>query len=491
MDEGKTIVGIFTVNSKTGLSGSLSLKGPASELHLWYSGLLDLRFNDKQIVTGDLDNGEKVSLIDCVYVKGHGLYGVVPGGTQHDWYFPYYAVIGRRVFSPSENSISKVSFVLDDAGILFHDRKSYGTLWLEAEEVENLKSIGSFSRIPFTADPPIIAYFTGKREIFAAETTVGRISAINSHSAGHGGDSGGAYIKNQIRVSIEFDSPLNIHEMDRRLQKTMRFFEIIVGRPQRLVEVNVKHVDDDNKTPLSTAYINTYPNPDRHTDDSKRHHHSVLINAVEQPEKFVRLINGWMKRDEMWNHARMRFSWGWRKQRSYDADRIVGAANMFDLMPNDALPVEFTLPYDLEAAVRDCNLRIKRLPQSSERDAVLNALGRIRKPSLKKKIRHRAARITDVIGSLVPEIDFVTDRAVDLRNRYVHGDKSGRQEEGSGHSLIFMTNTLEFVFCVSDLVESGWDLGAWVQQDKIPAHPFESYISNYKQDLSELKSECS
>ena len=494
MSEDKAIVlktGIFSVSSHTQLSGTLSLKGRDSELHLWANNMPYLKMSEKQAITGILDNGEKVSLIDCVYLRGTRGHSVQYGATQHGWYFPHYVMVGPRYFSPSENDISYVSFILDDAGILFHDRKSYGTLWLEAEEVENLKSIGPFSKIPFTADNSIIAYFTGKREIFSAETAIGRISATNSHNAGHGGPSGGAYIKSQIRVRIEFDSPVNMHEMDRRLQKAMRFFEIIVGRPQRLVEVNVKHVDDDNQTPLSTAYINTYPNLDRHSDDAKRHHYDVLIDAVEQPDKFAGLISDWLKRDEHWHDARMRFSWGWEKHRSYDADRIVGAANMFDLIPKDAFPKDVTLQCDLEAAVQESKGRFKNLPQSSERDAVLTELGKVGKLSLKEKIRHRVVKITNVIGELIPEVDFVTDQAVDLRNLYVHGDRSGRQKEGSGHSMIFLTNTLEFVFCVSDLLDSGWDLDAWVRWDKIPGHPFTNFISEYKQDLSVLKGEYS
>lgn len=480
--------GTFSVSSHTQLSGTISLKGRDSELHLWANNMPYLDLSGNHAITGVLDDGKKVSLIDCVHLRGTRGQSVQYGATQHGWYFPSYVVVGPRYFSPSENDISWVSFIVDDAGILFNDRKSFGTLTLKGEEYEHLKSIKSFSKVPLTTDNPIIAYFTGKREIFSAETVIGTISA--KHMPGYViGRPDGVRITNQIRIFIAFNSPVNIHEMDRRIRKVTRFLDIVVGRPQNLVEVDVMHADDDLKTGLSSTYINMYPNHDRHDDESESHHHATLIDAVTQPAEFERSISAWLERDEQWYDARMRFSWGWEKQRSYDADRIVAAANMFDLIPDDAFPDEYILPSDLNAAVLESRKLFKSLPQSPKRDAILNAFGNIRKLSLKEKIRQRAVKISDVIGSHLPEIEFVTDRAVDLRNLYVHGDGSGRIIEGSGHSMIFLTNTLEFVFCMSDLVDSDWDIVAWVRWDKIPGHPFTSFISNYKQDLLELKSE--
>ena len=204
----------------------------------------------------------------------------------------------------------------------------------------------------------------------------------------------GAYIKNKILVLIEFKSAVNIHEMDRRIRKRNSVLEIIVGRPQNHLEVNVKHAEDGNESDLSSAYINMYPNQERQAKDSELHYHDVLIDAVEQSDKFARLIGGWLKRDELALHnARMRFSWGWEKQRSYNADRIVGAADMFDLIPNDAFPKDVSLACDLEEAVQKSHRRFKSLPPSSKRDAVLNTLGNIRKPSLKKKIRYRTVKM--------------------------------------------------------------------------------------------------
>ena len=157
---------------------------------------------------------------------------------------------------------------------------------------------------------------------------------------------------------------------------------------------------------------------------------------------------------------------------------------MFDLLPKEALPRVMPLPSDLAAAVEDCVTRLKTVPQSSRRDSALNALGRIKQPSLKEKIRHRSRLLVDVIGERIPSIDLATDASVDLRNFYVHGTPLTGRKKKLPDFQIFLTNTLEFVFCGSDLVELGWDIGSWCREYK--GHPFGIYLYTYQNELSKL-----
>ena len=46
------------------------------------------------------------------------------------------------------------------------------------------------------------------------------------------------------------------------------------------------------------------------------------------------------------------------------------------------------------------------------------------------------------------------DHAIDCRNHYVHGNPAKLDYESV---LDFLTNTLEFVYGVSELIECGWD----------------------------------
>ena len=229
-----------------------------------------------------------------------------------------------------------------------------------------------------------------------------------------------------------------------------------------------------------------FPNRGKQDENHAPDFRDVLIDGC-RPRKFGDMLRAWLKRDEEWFIARQRFSEGWAQQRSYSGDRIVGAANMFDLIPNEAFPVETELPDDFASAVSECKNRFDALEQSQKRDEVLGALGRIKRHSLKQKVRYRSSFLTKTIGDLIPEIDRITDAAVDLRNLFVHGGQPDKKARKLRKHLVFLTDTLEFVFCASDLVELGWDIRTWIQQSKVNRHPFCIYLDGYKKNLSEYK----
>jgi hypothetical protein len=114
-------------------------------------------------------------------------------------------------------------------------------------------------------------------------------------------------------------------------------------------------------------------------------------------------------------------------------------------------------------------------------------LGRIDKATLKRKVRNRAKLITDIVGDQFPELDMVVDQAVDCRNYYVHGLDAKIDYSKNFDQVQFLTDTLEFVFAASDLVQSGWDITAWTKQRSKFSHPFGRYYVNYARHLSELK----
>ena len=127
------------------------------------------------------------------------------------------------------------------------------------------------------------------------------------------------------------------------------------------------------------------------------------------------------------------------------------------------------------------------LPVSPERDSILNALGRIGKATLKRKVRSRAKRITDVIGDRFPDLELVVDQAINCRNYYVHGSETNIDYSRNTDRVTFFTDTLEFVFAASDLVESGWDIGAWSNHGTTLSHPFGQYLVTYPKELCALK----
>jgi ApeA N-terminal domain 1 len=211
------------------------------------------------------------------------------------------------------------------------------------------------------------------------------------------------------------------------------------------------------------------------------------LDAVRQPDDFCRVLASWLDRDDFWRDARGRFSNCFAKENSYDVDRLIGAANMFDILPSSAVPLDVPLSKELEEAGKTSRKAFRALPRNPERDSVLGALGRVGKPNLKHKVRHRAEHILKAVGNRFPELPTVTDEAVNCRNFYVHGGEASFDYSAHFDAVTFFTQTLEFVFAAADLVEAGWDVKAWSNTSTTMSHPFARYRVNYKNEFQELK----
>ena len=118
---------------------------------------------------------------------------------------------------------------------------------------------------------------------------------------------------------------------------------------------------------------------------------------------------------------------------------------------------------------------------------MLGYLGRIGGWRLRKKIEHRAKIITNIIGNLFPEMEVVIKEAVILRHFYVHGAPSRLDSDQKVELLSFLSNSLEFIFFASDLVDAGWDIWEWYRKPKLLGHPFHNYLACYQENLRKLK----
>lgn len=94
--------------------------------------------------------------------------------------------------------------------------------------------------------------------------------------------------------------------------------------------------------------------------------------------------------------------------------------------------------------------------------------------------KNRAKLITESIDKF-PEFELVIDQTINCRNFYVHGSskKEKLTAEDRSHFSIFFTDTLEFVFAASELIEAGWDIKEWVSKGSCLSHPFARYIHSY------------
>ena len=472
--------------------GNLSLDGPRTSLYVWDKEFFHIEESTEKTFTGVLNDLRKVSLINC-WTNGSGTLTAVREGDSLNYYdiHPQYVIFGDQHIANTEKTIIAVSFLIDDATTLFYDYESFGHVRNPLPIMQKIIETDNSYHKASAGDHPIIFYYTGKMEIFSSETVVGKILAHHSPSYSMGGPSG-ITISNKIPVNIEFSQPIAFGEVVDRMWRVLRFLELTVGRVQNLLEFTLS-VEAGREIPeFLEVYPCRYPKHARSEGAFEQPHPGdILINAVKDPNGFSDVLAAWLERssDSRWQDARWRFFRFFEKQRDYDWNRLISAANMFDILPDMPSLKAETLPEDLSDAKEQCREKFKSLPQSEYRNSILNALGRIGKPALKQKINARSKFLTEKIGDELPDLHKVTGEAVNCRNYYVHGNNDPKIDYNNNFDVVwFLTDTLEFVFAASDLVEAGWNIKGFCETGSHMSHPLGRYLCGYLSNLEKLES---
>jgi hypothetical protein len=330
--------------------------------------------------------------------------------------------------------------------------------------------------IPTGPDPQIL-YFTGNRTIFAANTVLGLITASHNPSRNLGGPNG-VRLKNTISVAVEFSEPVLFREAMTRAAALRDYLGMLVGRPQNILNLAVRLVPAVGTLGLLRVYWSMPPEREPPHEEDRPHPADVLIDAVGDPKGFSNVVANWFQEHEDRREARFRFFGCFAEQNYYTVDRLVAAANMFDILPAAAVPGDVELTEDEVRARDEARKLFRALPTSIERASVLGVLGRMGKSTLKRKIRHRAKYLLQEAGGQFPEMEMVCDEAVNCRNFYVHGTDPIFDYEAHSEIRGFFTDTLEWVFAASELIEAGWKIDTWLRRGSSMSSQFARYHIN-------------
>ncbi len=283
-------------------------------------------------------------------------------------------------------------------------------------------------------------------------------------------------------------SPAAFYDAIAKINPMQRFFELLIGRPQNIEELRIQLPNADEEMP---CYLDVYwpdpPSRDPRHETRRPHHADVLLSPISETESFATVMTKWLAHEAARRSSRVRFSEAFAQQRYYPRDRVVAAANMFDILPDDAVPAAAMITPEVQAAKAKSRDLFRVLPASLERDALLQALGRIGRSSLKDKIRHRAKPIIAATGHSLPDLEFAIDQAVNCRNYFVHGGRASFDYDEEFGTVVFLNNTLEFVFAASDLIDAGWNIAAWERRAFTLSHPFTAYRHTYELNVRELR----
>ena len=436
--------GKFTIAPDKEVFGELILAGTDSCLDVRMNNPHDFfNLQKSRIITGVLHGSKKaVSLISCwmVYEVNSTDKLIVRIGAN-------LILIGDNHFLPDKDKVYELNLVFDDAAALFPNASN-----------------------------------NGMGNIFLANTKLGKISASHTNILDPLGIHGDVE-KDVISVNLHPVKSCFKEVMEKSLYKIQGLFGLLIGRSQNILELTMKTGPD--KAPLQ-VYVHRLPEYKRF--NNTEFYPQSLINVTLQPKVFACILENWFERDDDWHVARRRFYNNVGDQITYSEARLVIVANLFDILTDDAVHTKSEPSAELEYARNKCREIFKKLPNSDDRKSVLGALGRIGKNTLKRKICHRAKLLIDEIEDVIPYIETVIKEAVTYRNHYVHGSNADIDYSIEIGKSAFLTQTLEFVFFASDLVEAGWNIKKWWQDchDPYYNHNFSIYLNNYKKELEKF-----
>ena len=493
--------GTFTLG-KLELVGELVLDLERTSLRLFYESPTESPYGFHSFggpdalnhIVGTLHDGRQVTLIDCI---PQGTQSRVGGKTVLT-IFPHFVIHGASHIDAQLPSITRLIFEIEDAATLFYDFDAFSVTWSDARPlvqalIENRRaSLARFTQehgggpvrsLPDAGPDAIAAYFSGCRELAKVDTCLGTVLVQHNPLPTFGGPVG-VEINDAITITLDSERPRLFAETITALLAVVRFFSLLLGRQQNLTALRMSTPGDG---PLLDVYWSSPPRRQKSSAPAP-HPAELLVDPLKDGIEFSSLLPLWLEREPKWKDSRERFAACFYQQNVVSIDRLVAAANMFDILPGSAVPSKVKIDDELGSARDFARESFLALPASPERDSVLSALGRIGRPSLKRKVRYRAAPIVAAIGPYVPKLIAVLDAAIDCRNHYVHGtDLECNYAENFIDTAGFFTDALEFVFGASDLMEDGWDIEAWHRTRSGRHHPFGDFSENYSARLTRLE----
>lgn len=483
-------------------AGHLKIAGKNTLLKLLNSNPTAYLGEENQDHHGILNDGSKASLLKCVRM-GYSSYDQGVSVQYETIFFPHYVLIGDSFISSNETVIQAIHYHFENVGCLVNPSRTFDFIHPEQEEIRKVLE-ADHQRREKTAreqnweppkfeleigEHPMLLYFSGVHEIVKCHAQIGTVTMTNRVS--HGMDySKGISIDNEITISLEFASPTKIGEAFASLGTLHSFFELCLGRRQRYLWIEVELVkgateaDDPHEQRLQGYW--SYGNERVTSDPTPTQYGDVLLDPVTQGAEFKTVLSGWLNSAPSVGDARNRLANSLYSD-FYGIDRIVGSANMFDLLPCTHVPSKVEAGKTTRDAVEESRKLFKKLPDSFASQYVLSALGRVGIASLRDKICHRANIITKVDPKRFAELHLPCSQAVICRNHFVHGSAGAFDYKEEFNAFTFLIDTLEFVFAVSDLIELGWDYNSWHEKGSSLSHNFGSYVVNYEANIQKLK----
>ncbi|WP_158755350.1 HEPN domain-containing protein [Dyella sp. S184] len=473
LPDGRTVFGEVLIE---GQDTTLTLKD-ASKIGLGYG---------RQHIHGMSVDGHHITCVDCLHL-GEGSTSQGRLTSHYTKLFPHLVVVGAVHLDPDAATVTSVSFTTSDLKTLFHDHDAFGLVVNAAAIMDVVLAENRKHRPIEVGEGPEVHYYTGKDPALDMDSAIGNLVVSYERRTRVGGVDG-IQVKSDRRFQIKPSEPISLSDALDRIGVVRRFLSLAAGRPQKIIDVRIRTTSDTTQfSPLQVHW--TYgpkgPRGDLHAPDS----FDRPFDPIAHPDEFVEVFRNWIGRDDKMRIPRTRLLTCLRKTNRYDPDRLVAAANVFDLLPSEACPSVTPLPAEMVKFKDDALklLKDRGFPKSPERDRALGDIGRLGKPSLTSKVLHRWTTASKDIPNMFPDIDYVLKQAVKCRNHFVHGPSDSFEYERAEPFIFLFTDALEFVFVFADLVEAGWNPTQWRGRHYSDGHMFSRFRMMYPENAARFK----
>jgi hypothetical protein len=480
-DDHKAHHGVFRLGNED-VSGELTLGGSNTSLVLRALRNLE-HVRVPPVVHGQLHDLRFVSCIGCVGGGSPTLAWARGNSRATSWeIIPHKVITGETHFDPSGDRVHKVWFSTGDIYRIFDDFDSFGMLFDTPEKLYDLlpKTIGE-RKVPIGPAPRIM-YFAGTTVVVNAELPFGTFE-VQRWDSFHS-DSRRAELSGDLRVQLEFTPEVTLEECLSRVASVGQFLSLVAGRSQGITDVQfVTHHHAPDSMPF-ILHWSFAPEQADAQEIEKPSFFDIPLDGIRRPEEFTRTLEHWFATEE-YALARARLYACRNNGNRFTLDRLVAAANMFDIRP---VVVGKEVSADLTAVCHASIKALQALPRSDDRDSAIMALSRVGTSTLMKKVLARAAVVRGHFH--FENLEEVLRQAVKCRNYFVHGpgDKGFHYVVVQKH-VTFLTETLEFIFAAAELIECGWSGSHWRQRPHTGYHWFSRFLADYENGKKNLLGE--
>lgn len=443
----ETINAQFEINSNKNVSGVL-LDVKKYKFNCWSSEFFFVENHSR--IYGKTQDNKTLSLLNCLGSDSR-TFGA-GSSTYSSVIQPHIALTGSRSVDPDTDSFSSISLVVGGSHTLLGWFESFGYIHFPDDELISKLNTHEHSPSFDSEHNPILAYFNGDFNIFSQDTGLGIISAGNHIYAGGGFSSDGVSIKNNVILKIEFHSSKTLNEALNSAHKVSLFLRFNAGEGVYFKDISI---DDDSGETFQVLY-NTYSWGEV-PEESKPN--NPLIDIANN--QFPKVLKTWFSHDER-DIVRYSFYDVFLKGRSYSSDRLINAANMFDIFPAPQHDSKKTLTKQETEKTDKLKRYIKEefADLESIKNSLLMSIGFLTRKSLKDRVNERLDIVKNYLisrGFDLKDIELVLGLAIKTRNYHVHGTEFKQLTLHQMHQFqILFTCFFELIYALSELIECGW-----------------------------------